>query len=287
MPPSGAAASQQINITYLTIYTGAQGQILDNAATDFTKQNPNIKVSIEQIPFGDLLSTILTRGATPQGPTIMDIYDMFLPTLVADGIAAKAPPSVAAQVRNNYPQVSVVDATKNGSVYGYPYEISVYGLLYNKQLFKRVGITHPPTNWSQTLADAKKTTGPGTEGMALITDWQNGTVHPFLSWAASNGVQLLKPGSTTQTELTNPKMVAVAQFYQELVKTGTVNNAMNVSNAESTGDYLTNFGLGKVGMLVMANWVEDNLISIVGSKTKFESMVGVVDTTGTHILRNG
>lgn len=43
-----------------------------------------------------------------------------------------------------------------GKVYGVPVDVGPMALLYNKTLFKRYGVTTPPTTWAQYAADAAK-----------------------------------------------------------------------------------------------------------------------------------
>ncbi len=268
--------SDAVHITYMTQYSGAQLEIIQGAVDEFNEQNPDIVVDIQTVPYANVLSTLRTRASAPDGPTVVDIYDMWLPELVRDGIAAPVTDEVMDDLNANYSEGAVKAATIEGVTYGYPYELASYAMLYNKRLFDEAGLDAPPTTWDETIDYAKKLTDPakGQQGIGLITSWQNGTIHPFLSWAASNGVELMEEGSTTATNLDDPKMLEVAKFYQELVESGAVDTSLNASNAQSTGDYLQNFAAGKTAMLPMANWIEGALISSMGEETFFDE-VGV------------
>lgn len=259
------AATPQ-TVSFLTHWGGDQLAALEATATAFHEANPDITVKIESVPFGNLLSTLRTRGASPDGPTMAGIYDLWLPELVRDGITAAAPSDVVTDIKGNYSDGAFQAVTKEGSTYGFPTEMAVYGLNYNKKLFEQAGIDAPPTTWDEVLADARAITalGNGVQGVGVITVWNNGTIHPFLSWAASNGASLLAEGSTTEPALTSPAMVQTAEFYQQLVSEGLTKADMSASNADTTGDYLQNFAAGKTGMLVMAATMQGNLIPIMG-----------------------
>ena len=84
---SGAETDGKTTITFLTHWGPDQVTMLEKSAAEFSKANPNITVKIQAVPFGNLLSTLRTQGASPDGPTISGIYDLWLPELVRDGLA--------------------------------------------------------------------------------------------------------------------------------------------------------------------------------------------------------
>jgi multiple sugar transport system substrate-binding protein len=273
-PSDGAPAGEPVTLSFLTHWGGDQVAALEATAAAFHEANPNITVEIESVPFGNLLTTLRTRGASPDGPTMAGIYDLWLPELVRDGIAAAAPAEYASDIEENWPAGAFQGATKEGSTYGYPTEMAVYGLNYNTTLFEQAGIDAPPTTWDEVLEDAAAITalGDGIQGVGLITVWNNGTIHPFLSWAASNGGSLLAEGSTTEPALDSPAVVETAEFYEQLVSEGLTDAQLSASNADTTGDYLQNFASGKTGMLVMSNALQGNLITTMGEEAFNESV---------------
>jgi multiple sugar transport system substrate-binding protein len=256
--------TQATTISYLTHWGPDQVAMLNAAATAFHKTNPDITVQIRAVPFANLLSTIRTQGASANGPTIASIYDLWLPELVRDGLAAPAPANVAKAVHAAWPENLVANVTKGGAVRGLPNEVDLYALNYNKKLFSAAGIAGPPKTWAELIADAKKlTSGSGTQGFGLITSWAAGVVHPWLSLVASNGGTLLK-GTTPQ--LTSAKVEAAAQFYKTLIDAGSTVPAMSNANANTTGPFLDNFVNGKTAMIIMANWWQGSLKQAMGDR---------------------
>jgi multiple sugar transport system substrate-binding protein len=260
----GSGSASQVTITYLTHWAPPQVNILKQAATAFHKANPDTTVKFETVPFANLLTTLDTQG--PSGsPTITNIYDLWLPQLVQSGLAAAAPADVASDVKANWPANLAADVTKSGAVRGIPNEVDLYALNYNKALFSAAGISAPPTNWTQLLADAKKLTNKakGVQGFGVITSWNSGVVHPWLSLVDSNGGKLL---NGTTPDLTSPDVEAATKLYSELVSSGATVPSMSSANADTTGPYLDNFAAGKTGMIIMANWWESDLESAMGSR---------------------
>lgn len=138
------ATAEQVEISFLTHWGPDQVALLEAAATKFKEVNPNVTVSIQAVPFGNLLDTVRTQASTPDGPTISGLYDAWLPELVRDGLAAPAPAEYADDINSAYPAPLAQDVTKEGNVYGYPSEVTLYALNYNARLFEEAGIDGPP-----------------------------------------------------------------------------------------------------------------------------------------------
>ena len=261
---SGAGTAEEI--TYLTHWGPDQVSQLEAAAAAFHKIQPNITVKVQAVPFANLLSTLRTQGGSASGPTIASIYDLWLPELVRDGVAAPAPSDVSSAVTSAWSANIVQAASNGGKVYGIPNEVDLYALNYNKQLFKDAGLSGPPKTFAELQSDAKALTnkGAGQQGFGVITNWASGAVHPFLSLAASNGGQLLD--SSGKAAITDPKVVAVADLYKSMLADGSIDPNMSAANANTTGPFLDNFANGKTGMIIMANWWQSALKSAMGDK---------------------
>lgn len=266
-----AATDEPVEITYLTHWGPDQVAALEAAAAAFKEQNPNVTVKVQAVPFGNLLSTLRTQAASPTGPTITGIYNLWLPELVRDGIAAAAPAEYADDVAASYPANFAGDVTVDGQVYGYPNEVALYQLNYNKKLFAEAGIANPPATWAELVTGAKaltkKSGGKTTQqGFGVITNWAAGVVHPFLSLAASNGGKFLGDDGTTAVD--SPEVVAVADLYKQLLDAGSISPDMSAADANTTGPFLDSFVNGKTAMIIMANWWKGSLEAAMGENFK-------------------
>lgn len=254
---SSASFATAVEISYLTHWSPETVALLEQAADRYTAENPDVKVTVRAVPFGDLLTTIRSQTGSA-GPTISGIYNLWLPELVRDDLAAAAPAAAADEVNAAWPEGIAAAATVDGTVYGYPNEINVYALNYNKALFAEAGIDAPPATWEEFLADAKALTdeGAGRQGFGLINSWNSGVVHPFGSFLASNGGKLITDGKPT---LDTEQAAETFALYETLVSNGWSVPQMGTADANTTGPYLDNFVSGRTGMIVMANWWESAL----------------------------
>ncbi|MES0068011.1 extracellular solute-binding protein [Mesorhizobium sp. M0074] len=257
--------AQSVNISYLTHWSPETVALLDAAAKDYTKSNPDVTVTVRAVPFGDLLTTLRSQGGSSDGPTIGGIYDLWLPELARDKLVAPAPDAVAGEVKSAWPAGVVSAASVGATLYGIPNEIDVYALNYNKELFKRAGITAAPKTWSELKDAAQKLTrkDAGQQGFGMINSWAAGVVHPFASLLVSNGGELVKDGKPM---LDSPQAGETFQLYEDLIKSGASDPAMATADANTTGPFLDNFVSGKTGMIIMANWWESALKGGMGDK---------------------
>ncbi|MDF5756229.1 ABC transporter substrate-binding protein [Spongiactinospora sp. TRM90649] len=266
---AGGGSGGKQTISFLTHWGPEQVKALKTAASEFEKKNPGISVNVRAVPFANLLSTLRTQGSSPNGPTIASIYDLWLPELVRDGLAAPAPADVSKDLSAGWPENLVQGVTKDGQPRGYPNEVDLYALNYNKKLFAAAGVTEPPKTWDELVQTARKLTkregGKVTQqGFGVITSWPAGVAHPWLSLVNSNGGAMLD-GDGKPT-LTDPKVKAAAELYANLIKDGATQPSMSNANANTTGPYLDNFVNGKTGMIVMANWWQSALKDAMGSR---------------------
>jgi multiple sugar transport system substrate-binding protein len=239
-------------------------------AATYHKLNPNVTVDVRVVPFANLLSTIRTQANSSAGPTIANIYDLWLGQLTQGGIAAAAPASVTTDVKKNWGASSAAGVTNEGKVRGYPNEVDLYALNYNKALFRKAGLSGPPKTWTQLLSDSAKLKAAGVaQPFGVITEWDSGVVHPWLSLVDSDGGALLKNG---KPNLTGRAEEETTKLYTTLVKDHYTVPSMTTANAETTGPYMDNFTSGKTAMIIMANWWESDLKAGFGSK--FNSEVG-------------
>ncbi|MGL3149595.1 ABC transporter substrate-binding protein [Microbacterium sp. A82] len=262
-PDSGASGDGTQEITFLTHWGPDQVAMLEAAGDAFTADNPDITLTVQSVPFGNLLSTLRTQGTSANGPTIVGAYDAWLPELVRDGLAAQAPADVTDDVTANWPSGVVTAASSAGDLYGIPNEIDLYALNYNTALFEAAGITEAPADWDALVEDAAALTTGDQQGIGFITGWNSGAVHPFLSLLASNGGTFLNEDGTA-SNLTSDEALETAELYETLVKAGSTDTSKSTANANTTGPYLDNFVNAKTGMLVMANWWESSLKDAMG-----------------------
>ena len=264
---STTALAQAVDVSFLTHWAPDTVAKLEAAATAYSKDHPDTKITVRAVPFGDLLTTLCSSGGGADGATIAGIYDAWLPDLAKDKLVAPVPDAMASDTKSNWPAGVVGAASIGGTLYGIPNEIDVYALNYNKKLFAAAGITDAPKTWDEFLADAEKLTdkSKGQQGFGMINSWAAGVLHPFASLLVSNGGDLVVDGKPT---LDSKQATETFNLYETLIKKGYSDPAMATADANTTGPFLDNFVSGKTGMIIMANWWESALKAGMGDNFK-------------------
>lgn len=268
---SAPSANSNVTITYLTHWSGPQVDQLKQAIAAYNKVEPKVTINVRTVPFGNLLTTITTQGGSASGPTIMGIYNLWMPQLVQSDLLAPAPDTNIQDIQQAYSSSINSAVQVNGKTYGYPNEVDLYALNYNKALFQEAGIAGPPRTWNELVSDAKKLTKRDSsgnfiqQGFGIINSWNSGVVHPWLSLVHSDGGQLLSSDHKPLLN-TTPSEETTNLYYQLIFTDKTTDPAMNQANASTTGPFLDNFASGKTAMIIMANWWESDLQASMGNK---------------------
>jgi multiple sugar transport system substrate-binding protein len=266
----GGSGGGKVKISFLTHWAPETVTAFERVTAAYQADHPDVEIDIRAVPFADLLTTVRSQAGGDNGPTMASIYDLWLPELVRDGVLSRAPAANASEVADAWPANLASAASSDGSVYGYPNEVDLYALNYNKTLFRAAGIDAPPATWDELVADAKRLTRRDgdritQQGFGLISSWAAGTVHPFASLLYSNGGELIADG---RAALDSDQAGQAFDLVDQLANKEKVSSSqMSTADANTTGPYLENFVSGKTAMIVMANWWESALRA--GMKGRF------------------
>ena len=146
--------------------------------------------------------------------------------------------------------------TKDGTIYGIPNSVAPMLFGYNKALFAEAGLTEPPKTWDEALEMAKKLNDPDNQvaGYAtLAAEWTEWFFQYYV-WQAGGDLTKENEDGTAELTFTDPAVIKAAEYYQKL-------KSENVLQSDLTlkfSDLVTNFGLGKIGMMPFAgDWVSE------------------------------
>lgn len=143
------AKDEKVVIKY-GLWDSVQKPIFRELADQFEKENPNIKIEIEQTPYNQYwtkLQATSTGGVAPDvvwmnGPNIMKYarYDMLLPL---DDMMKKD----RVDLKNYVKGIGELYNYK-GKQYGIPKDVDSIAMWYNKNIFDKAGISYPTNDWT-------------------------------------------------------------------------------------------------------------------------------------------
>jgi multiple sugar transport system substrate-binding protein len=126
--------------------------------------------------------------------------------------------------------------SQNGATYALPYGTSSLVLYYNQDVFNKAGISAPPTNYDEMMADAATIvkSGAAANGLVMNADSDNWRLQNILSTASASYM------NTDETEVTlaSDESLGVLQNYYDMAKAGTLTTGTDadVSDAFRRGD---------------------------------------------------
>jgi multiple sugar transport system substrate-binding protein len=230
---SGSASDEKVTLTYAN-WSEDQAPAMEQIAAEFHKQNPNVTVKIQTLPWTEYWSTLqvgVAGGTAPdafwmladhfreyaKGGGLVDLSD----TVKSSGIDMTA-----------YPKAVSDSYTYEGKVFALPKDFDTNGVWYNKALFDAKGVKYPDDTWGwQEVQDAaKKLTdkAKGVWGIAAPIDPQGGYYNTILQ---AGGTIVNADG--TASDFASPAGVAGLKFWTDLQAAGASPTLKQLSDTEA------------------------------------------------------
>lgn len=228
-----------------------------NALAEEYEKETGVKVQVETHgggeDYGALLKAEIASGSEPE------IFNN-------GGFAALEPYMDRATDLSDQPWVSKliesskIPTTVDGKIYGMPMNVEGYGLIYNKDLFTKAGITEEPKTLPQLKDAVEKLKAAGITPFEATNEWWSMGIH-LVNVALANQsdpaafIEDLKAGKQTIKDN--------AVFKQWLDLVDVIFN--NAQDNKVTTDYATqvaDFASGKAAMMMQGNWTQGDIDKI-------------------------
>lgn len=256
----------------------------------FNKEHPNIEVQLEEIPWNVHHDKLIASLAAKSGPDIIDGKVIWLPEF----LGLNAVEDLGGYMSNWKGKDDIIKGvwdivtTKDGKVYGLPYDLVSQILYYRKDIFTKANLK-PPTTYDELLDTAKKLT-MDTNGDGKIDQYGFGlrggrfgheTWASFVLANSKNPAFFDKDGKPT---FLDPDVIEANQFWIDLFAkhkvapasavTDSFNEivgnlqsgvtAMAVGNIKMAGRLLPVLGKDKLGAVPLPPGKYGNRINFVG-----------------------
>lgn len=168
-------------------YFNQKGEMVDTLreiAKDFEKENPNVHVKVVNVPnAGEVLKTRVLAGDIPDVVNIFPQSIEFQEWAKAGYFEDLSNKDYLKRVKNHYANKYAID----GKIYNIPYTANAYGIYYNKDKFKELGLKVPET-WDEfeKLVDTIIAKGETPFAIAGADTWTLNGYHQ-LALATSTG----------------------------------------------------------------------------------------------------
>ncbi|MGW2490039.1 extracellular solute-binding protein [Streptomyces sp. NPDC001606] len=225
-----------------------------NLAKKFEAQNPKIKVKIVQLEndaYKSKMTALIASGKLP------DIFHTWGGGVLKQQVEAGLVEDLTDRTKDfsaGLLSVAKQPYLVEDKLYGIPFDIGMVGFWYNKSLFKKAGITAPPTTWSGFLDAVQKLKSAGITPIALAgkEKWPGMYYWAYLSMRSAGADALQKAADAK--DFTGAGFVEAGRHLKELVDLQPFQKGyLGAAYSTPTGQAAT-VGNGKAAMELMGQW---------------------------------
>lgn len=164
---SGSSGGGSTELSFMMWGDGGDTQTAyEDVIAKFEDANPDITINAEFFNTNDYDNILKTRLSGGAGPDVYGFDLGNIKTFVDDGFAADLSDGGESYLSKLTPEAAK-DSQREGGTYNLPISLSGNGIIYNKALFEKAGITEPPTTYTDLLADSKKLSDAGVIPFAM------------------------------------------------------------------------------------------------------------------------
>jgi multiple sugar transport system substrate-binding protein len=248
----GEAAAGPTTITWAFWGSPEEAASHKIVADAFMAEHPEIKVEVWNQPWNDYFTKIQALWASGDTNVIPDVAFLWpTPRYAAEGVLENLDPYIEAAGYNldDYWPGLLESAKYEGSVYGFPRDIEVNVIYYNKDMFDAAGVEYPSDDWTWTDFQAalealtQKDAGGATTVYGLAAEGGK-----WSKWVNQNGGAILDDYvNPAKCMLTDPASVGGVQFFADLMANG---YAMRPADLSQAGGDAAVFSSGQAAMIL-------------------------------------
>ncbi|MFD5462434.1 extracellular solute-binding protein [Kitasatospora sp. NPDC127059] len=219
----------------------------------FEAANPNIKVDVVNVPFDQAQNKLQTAMGAKGAPDVFRSEVGWTAAFAKAGFLEPLDGTPAAADASAFQPSLIQQAKYEGKLYGVPLVTDTLGLLYNKDLFAKAGITDAPKTWDELKTDAAAVKDKaGVDGF-----WMKAAdgyyAMPFLFGEGTDAVD----AANKKITITSPEAVKGIETYKSMF------TSPGTAKADVTTDAYAHmmdaFNSGKVAAIIQGPWEITNI----------------------------
>lgn len=263
-------------------------KLVEQIYKDFERDNPDIKLVIENFPSDYVPKVMLSHIANVvPDVTVLDASSSAL--FIKNGVLEDLTPFLDKDPdfkKDQFFENTLAAGTHDNKLYSIPVDFTPMVMYYNKDIFDAAGVSYPKNGWSfQDFHDTCEALAKKGKKGFVISTWMPG----WVMWLWNMGGSVLDPTGTRATGvLDSPENATAIQFLKDLVDKG---YAPKLSEVAATG--VDPFANGDVAMGVSGHWaitgyksakgINWEHLGIVSMPTQLKSPVTVYYESGLGI----
>lgn len=230
---------------------GREGEVVQELVRDFERENPGVRVVVQQIPWGAAHEKLLTAHVGRSSPDVAQLGNTWIAEFTAlraiEPLDRRIAASAVVRPEGYFPGIwdtNVMD----GVAYGVPWYVDTRVLFYRRDLMRRAGYDSIPGDWDgwlRSMEALKRVAGPGKFAIFLPTNEYT----PWIVFGLQAGSPLLRDDAT-RGAFSGAAYRRAADFYMGIFRRGL---APNVAGASIANRY-QEFERGTFGMYISGPW---------------------------------
>ncbi len=230
---------------------GREGEVVQELTREFERENPDIRVRVQQIPWSAAHEKLLTAYAGDAMPDVFQLGTTWVPEFVALDAISPLDDRIAASsgiARKDF-FAGILDPNEiAGHLYGVPWYVDTRLLFYRKDILALAGSPEPPRSWAEwrdAMARIKQRVGPDADAILLPgNEWA-----PLVILALQQGAELLK-GDAECGNFSGPEFRKGLAFYLSMFKDGFASPTVSAEIA----NLYQEFANGRFAMYITGPW---------------------------------
>jgi multiple sugar transport system substrate-binding protein len=247
-----SCTSRNDDITTIRFWgLGREGEVVEQLLPQFHRENPDIRVRVQQIPWTAAHEKLLTAYVGESTPDVSQMGNTWVPEFHAINALENLEPWIARSSiineRDQFPgiwQTNVLD----GAAYGIPWYVDTRVLFYRTDILARAGFKEPPKTWSEWLRAMEAIKGMGGRNRWAILLPTNEWPQPVIFGLQQGSPLLAQDGR--YGAFSQPEFASAFDFYMSLFRRG---YAPVLANAQIANVY-QQFGEGEFAMYITGPW---------------------------------
>ena len=229
---------------------GHEGEVVTARIREFERQNPGLRVTVQQIPWIAAHEKLLTAYAGDATPDLAQMGNTWIPEFVAvralADLTSFARESHTIDGHDDFPGIWATNVV-DGVLYGIPWYVDTRVLFYRSDVLASVGYPHAPRTWSEWLDAMLRIQREKKSRFAILMPTNE--FEPIEVLAMSNGSPLLAANGT-RGAFAEPPFRDAFRFYVDIFHRGL---APVVSNTQIANLY-QQFAQGDFAMHITGPW---------------------------------
>ncbi|HZZ41535.1 MAG TPA: ABC transporter substrate-binding protein [Tepidisphaeraceae bacterium] len=223
---SATTPDNVITLRFWNGFTGPDGRTILRIVQKFSKENPDIHIIMQKMPWDQYYNKLFVAGVAGRCPEVFVIHSHTLPRFIGTKFVRQIDDLVGGpnQIDPSDFDPNVWAAMEHaGHHWAIPLDVHPLGMYYNRTLFRQAGIVDahgdpkPPTNRAEFLDDLRRLKKPARDG------------HPdqwgfAFTWERTNTYAILRQyggtlfnDSLTRSTLASPPSISAIQWCADLI----------------------------------------------------------------------